>query len=136
VTKRRTAGLLIIVLLVAACSSSGGNATSTASSSAATSPVDKGSFCDINRAIEAAVASASSAEQYLADLKAVETKFDQLLAAAPPEVKPDAQVLVDGARAAFAKNDGATFITNATQESGQTVDKYCGVNTGTTAPAN
>ncbi|MEY2571154.1 MAG: hypothetical protein QOE63_1504 [Acidimicrobiaceae bacterium] len=124
------------MLLVGACSSSGGSAATTSSSSAATSPVDKASFCDINRAIEAAVASSSSAEQFLADLKSVEPKFDQLLATAPPEVKADAQVLVDGARAAFAKNDGSAFITNATQQSGQSVDKYCGVNTGTTAPTN
>lgn len=120
------AAVLLAALLGAACSSSSKTSSSTSSSSSSSNG-DKAAFCKFNTEVNDKLSTATSAKQALEVFKDLESGFDSYLANAPSEIKADARLQVDAARAAIKNNDASSVPNNdQVRAAGEHVDSFCG----------
>jgi hypothetical protein len=118
-------GLLGLAVLVAACASSHSTNTGTFSASQG----NKTALCKFDADINAAGKSANSRKQLLHLLKSFEPRFDQAVADAPPDIKPDVQTLIGGLRQMIQANSTSVGFASADKfdQAGNDLNAYCGI---------
>jgi hypothetical protein len=120
------AAACVFVTMLAACGGGGSSANG-----------DKTAFCKTNAEINAQVGNVTSLDQLTTALKNVQGKLDAFLKAAPPEVRNDAQLLVNAAQKAISTNDVTPFQNDTNlQAAGTHVDSFCGQSSSSSSPSS
>jgi hypothetical protein len=92
---------------------------------------NKATFCADNATIEKATSAATTPAQLIAAFSANQSTILEFQATAPSKIVAQAAKLVQAARLAVQGNSTKPFMTNAVNQAGLAVDKFCGVTAST-----
>lgn len=132
VTWRRFGASMVVVAALAACGSSGSKKAASASSqSSLAASGDKTAFCKANADITGLeVTFGASSDQMIEGLSANQSLFATFLRTAPPEIRTDAQTVVDAVNKTVATKNATPLGEPNLQSAVARINTFCGQTPG------